>query len=551
MRLNAARIKPYFYKFGLIILGLVPASASLLYLEPPNNVLMAIVVFLTFAGLQAMLYLLGFKISMLDQELLLMLLHMRLVASGKPPTGRIFRAISEFPSIYGGYSKIFRGIYDLGKEWGYSYPKAVSIASERVDNEILKNILQRLSGVLAVGEDVEEFFEREYRTLLSEYENVYTRTMNSARVLLGIYITMLGSLVFLVSTFMVLAFFFGGDVSILYLSYAAVTAGSMLLGLLVFLALRQEPFEYRGNPELMRYRIIKYGGIISLLAGSLGGLLLVLMRGGLDFIGLAAAYALAGVVLLPVGIAARLEESRIRDVDEFFPVFIRSYGSHLATVGNMVKALEPILISNLGVLMTPIRRLYARLKNSVDPRVSWELFAAETGSELARRGITLFMDTMEAGGDVDLAGALISEHHNNMNRLRKLRYQVASTFSSTLFIMHGAAIIILLIMSKLLELFSNVLATLMEELPPEISSIFPFRAMDVSLLPVLNLIFITSIILVNSAVVTRVTPGSKLTFYFYMALYLILSGVSIYVAVKIIDFVIGSITGPQEVITIS
>ncbi|MCE4616642.1 MAG: type II secretion system F family protein [Aeropyrum sp.] len=548
MKGSRAALARYFYRAGLLILGLPIAAAALVTLEPPNNFLSAIVIMLTFLGLQAMLFLIGSRISVLDSEMLYMMLHMRLVASGKPPTGRIFRAVADYPDVYKEYSSIFKSIYDLGREWGYSFPRAVAIAAERVENSVLSNILQRLSGVLAVGEDVEEFLEREYRTLMSEYENVYTRTMNSARVLLGIYVTMLGSLVFLVSTFMVLAFFFGGDTGILLLSYSAVTAGSLLLGLLVFMALKQEPFEYRGKPEIPKYRIIKYGGALSLLAGAAIGSAVIVLKGGLDFMGLAQAYAAAGILMLPLGILARIEESRVRNADEFFPVFIRSYGSHLATVGNMVKALEPLLISNLGVIMGPMKRLYSRLKNSVNTMVAWDLFSAEVGSEMARRGVVMFIDTVEAGGDANLAGALISDHHNDMNRLRKLRYQVASTFSSTLFIMHGAAIVILLIMSKLLELFSQILNQLTVQLPPEIADIFPFRSMDVTILPVLNLVFITTMVVVNSAVVTRVTPGSKLTLYFYLALYLLLSAGSIFVAVKIIDFVIGSIVVPQDVV---
>ncbi|WP_148706448.1 type II secretion system F family protein [Aeropyrum camini] len=546
-RLRATARKA-FYRVGLILLGLPVAGAVAAVMEPPTSYLTAIVIMLTFAGLQAMLYLMASRIHVLDAELLYILLHMRLVASGKPPVGRIFRAIADFPQVYGGYSRLFRSIYDLGKEWGYSFPKAVSIMADSVEGEILRNILQRLSGVLAVGEDVEEFFEREYRTLLAEYENVYTRTMNSARVLLGIYVTMLGSLVFLVSTFMVLAFFFGGDTRILYLSYAAVTVGAVLLGLLVFMSLKQEPFEYRGDPEILKYRLLKAAGGLAMALGAAVGAGIVYLRGGLDFTGLVMAYAAAGLLLLPIGILARMEESKVRNVDEFFPVFIRSYGSHLSTVGNMVKALEPLLISNLGILMGPIKRLYTRLKNSINPSIAWDLFSAETGSEMARRGIIIFTDTVEAGGDPNLAGALISDHHNDMNRLRKLRYQVASTFSSTLFIMHGAAIIILLIMSKLLELFSNILQQLTTQLPPEIASIFPFRSMDVSLLPLLNLVFVTTLVIVNSAVVTRVTPGSKTSFYFYLSLYLLLSAGSIFIAVEIIDFVIGSIVVPQDIV---
>ncbi|MCE4599745.1 MAG: type II secretion system F family protein [Desulfurococcales archaeon] len=477
------------------------------------------------------------RIITVDIDMLYIFLHMRSVATGKPPISSLFKVISEDPRSYPKYYRIFKRVYLLGKEWGYSFSQAVRLIGEKIENLVLRNIFSRMSGVLAVGEDIESFLDIEYRTLTSEYINMYARTINTARVFMGIYVTMMGSLIFVLVTFMLMAFFFGGNVSIIITSYIGVGVTLVFILILLYILVNKEPFEYHGDPELPRYKLLKIAGIASLMLSLAIAGLLALTREP-TFNNIALIMVIVGVILLPIGIIMKRIEGVISNIDEFFPVFIRSFGAHLATIPNMVKALEPLLISQIGKLKKPLLRLYARLSNGVDPQVAWEVFAAESGSELTRRGVKIFIDTVEHGGDIERIGAMISDHHNEMLRLRKQRLQVSKTFESTLYIMHAATIIILVFVTKLMIAFSTILAQLMEESPPGLSEIFPFKALDAPILVNASLILSILLTVLNGMAVTRVSPGHSHSFYYYAAILAIISGVSIAVSSILIDKVL-------------
>jgi Archaeal flagella assembly protein J len=80
----------------------------------------------------------------------------------------------------------------------------------------------------------------------------------------------------------------------------------------------------------------------------------------------------------------------------------------------------------------------------VDPRVAWGLFADESSSEMATRGTHIFIDTVETGGDLGEAGALISDHVNELFGLRASYIQVFKTFEVTLYLMHLIVIVLLM-----------------------------------------------------------------------------------------------------------
>ncbi len=477
------------------------------------------------------------RIIAVDVDMLYIFLHMRSVATGKPPISSLFKVISEDPRSYPRYYRIFKRVYLLGKEWGYSFSHAVRLIGEKIENLVLRNIFSRMSGVLAIGEDIESFLDIEYRTLISEYINMYARTINTARVFMGIYVTMMGSLIFVLVTFMLMAFFFGGNVSIIVSSYAGVGITLVFILILLYILVRKEPFEYHGDPELPRYRMLKIAGIASLSTSLVTAGIMAISRTP-TFNNIAIIMVIVGLILLPIGIIIKRVEGTISNIDEFFPVFIRSFGAHLATIPNMVKALEPLLISQIGKLKKPLMRLYARLSNGVDPQIAWEVFAAESGSELTRRGVKIFIDTVEHGGDIEGIGALISDHHNEMLRLRKQRLQVSKTFESTLYIMHAATIIILVFVTKLMIAFSTILSQLMAEAPTGLSDIFPFKALDAPLLVNASLVLSILLTILNGMAVTRVSPGHSQSFYYYAALLAIISGISIAASSTLIDKVL-------------
>jgi len=543
-------LKLVLYRFGLILAGIPVALVLFFLLSSPLNILLSIIVMVSLIGIQLILYIVKTKLILVDVDLVYTLLHSRLVSSGKPPVSAIFQSIARYEKVYKRYSDIARRIYLLGKEWGYSFPQAIKIVADSIEDKVTRNILYRLSGVLSVGEDPELFFEREYNTLLAEYKSIYTRTIDSARVLLGLYVTMIGSLMFLAATFMILSIFFGSGGNILKMAYGAIELALIVQALLVFMSLKPEPFEYEGEPENRIHKIMRLGGAASLIASLAIGAALALFTGITGYKLISIILLVMGVLTLPWGLYGKIGESVIKEIDEFFPVFIRSYGTHLATIPNMIKALEPLLISNLGPLIKPLKRLYSRLLNSVLPQHAWDLFATDSRSELVHRGTVMFLETIENGGDPGLAGLMISDHHNEMNRLRKVRYEVSSTFSSTLLIMHSAAIMILIIMTELMNLFTGIINNLSTQVPPQFLSLFPFSSFNTSILTTLNIVVIVTLTIANSLVLNRVVPGSKVSLYYYLGLYALVSAATVYGSAFIINVVFSKIVVPTGILPI-
>ena len=546
--LRNIEFRDLFNRFGFIIIGLA-ISAVVFFIAPrPLNIVVTIVLVVSSLGVQLVYYIIKTKLILVDMDLVYTLLHARLIASGKPPVGDIFKSVAANKDVYKGYAEIARRIYLLGKEWGYSFPQAIRIVADGIRDKVTKNILYRLGGVLSVGEDVEQFLDREYNTLLAEYRSIYTRTMDNAKVLLGLYVTMIGSLMFLAATFMILSMFFGSSAGILKAAYIGIELALIVQAVLVYLSVKPELFEYEASTNRLR-RIMKLAGYGAII-GSLALGLLLTLKGLTGYKLITTILLLLGVTTIPIGLAGKLGEGRIKETDEFYPVFIRSYGMHLATIPNMIKSLEPLLASNLGPLIKPLKRLYARLKNSVLPRHAWSLFAEDTGSELVHRGTVMFLDTVEYGGDPGLAGNLISDHHNEINRLRKVRYEISNTFSSTLLIMHSTAISILIVMAELMRLFSNVVNQLSTQVPPQFVSLFPFAAVNMDILTLLNSVIIVTLTIANSAVLYRVVPGSKLSFFYYLGVYSLVSAITVYASAVAINMVFSKVIVPTGILPV-
>ncbi len=546
--LRNIEFRDLFNRFGFLIIGLA-ISAVVFFIAPrPLNIVVTIVLVVSSLGVQLVYYIIKTKLILVDLDLVYTLLHARLIASGKPPVGDIFKSVAANKDVYKGYAEIARRIYLLGKEWGYSFPQAIRIVADGIRDKVAKNVLYRLGGVLSVGEDAEQFLDREYNTLLAEYRSIYTRTMDNAKVLLGLYVTMIGSLMFLAATFMILSMFFGSSTGILKAAYIGIELALIVQAVLVYLSVKPELFEYEASANRLRriMRLAGYGAII----GSLALGLLFTLKGLTGYKLITIILLLLGATTIPIGLTGKLGEDKIKETDEFYPVFIRSYGMHLSTIPDMIKSLEPLLASNLGPLIKPLKRLYARLKNSVLPRHAWNLFAEDTRSELVHRGTVLFLDTMEYGGDPELAGGLISDHHNEINRLRKIRYEISNTFSSTLLIMHSTAISILILMAELMRLFSKVVNQLSTQVPPQFVSLFPFAAVNIDILTLLNSLIIVTLTIANSAVLYRVVPGSKLSFFYYLGVYSLVSAITVYTSAVVISMVFSKVIVPTGILPV-
>lgn len=175
-----------------------------------------------------------------------------------------------------------------------------------------------------------------------------------------------------------------------------------------------------------------------------------------------------------------------------------------------------------------LRRAYARLINYIDPRVVWNYFAGESGSELVRRNIHIFMDTIEQGGNPKIAGELLSDHSNELIRLRRNMLQVFRTFQTTVYLMHATSILLLTFITRLIVVFSSILQTFITSIPPEFANLF-----FIEKLPETEIAFLTAVAalimsLANTIALMAANPGSRYTIFLHGSILMIITGIAYY-----------------------
>ncbi|MEM4140866.1 MAG: hypothetical protein QXG36_07160, partial [Nitrososphaeria archaeon] len=205
------------------ILPLVAAVSSLTVLYILNFEMvfsLTITAFITaFASLPLVYKLLSKNLprTSMNEDLLFTIIQMYAVSTGKPSRNRIL----EIKTIVGDYREfqtILNKFSTLSTNWGYGLVRAIQLLAKNVKNIIFRNFLLRLSEVLRVGEDPENYLELEARMHSRLYEYNYSRSLDFARVLLGLYSSVMSASAFIIITLALLSMFMGGDTILLIFS---------------------------------------------------------------------------------------------------------------------------------------------------------------------------------------------------------------------------------------------------------------------------------------------------------------------------------------------
>ncbi len=514
--------------FILMILASILVYLETIFLPYPFSLIAGVITIIMSAlSMMFVNVIKRFKPIGIDEDLIYILVHMRSVITGNPPHNLLFKIIGDTEYYRKIYRKIFKKAFVLVKHWGYATPEALQIVSKESPNKALEMFLERLSAVIALGSDVSEYLRIEYNTLFSEYRTMMIRRIESLRVILGVYSTLIGAFIFMLANFVLLGLFFGGEIDIIRIGIIGIAGAELALAILLYVTIKRGRFEHDLKVKPRRIYWIKVAAASSIISS-----IIIIALWGRPFLSsLVLAPVLMvfiGATLLPAGILANIHESRIYEIDDFLPVFIRAYGDHLSIVPNMAEALKPILIAELGKLKELLRRAYARLVNYIDPRIVWNYFAGESGSELVRRNIHIFMDTIEYGGNPKIAGELLSDHSNELIRLRRNMLQVFRTFQTTVYLMHATSILLLTFITRLIVVFSKILQTFIVSVPPEFANLFFIVKLPESEIAFLTAAAAMIMTLANTIALMAANPGSRYTVFFHGAILMIITGIAYY-----------------------
>lgn len=463
-----------------------------------------------------------------SDDLVFILIHMKSMMTSNPPLTTLFQKVGETTLYKKKYRELYAKVANLTKNWGYSLPESLKLVSKEAPNRVDEQLFQRFSAIVATGANVKEYLRLEYSTLFSEYKSGYTRMIEALRVVLGVYTTLVGALTFLVATLILLGVIFGGVIELTATVLISVGISLLAMSVLLYVSIRRPLFEYsKSKAPLAKY--IKFLGLTGNIVFTLLILRLIITHNIFDLNATSMHLIYAGAALLPASILIKVYEGRINEYDTFFPAFLRSFGEHLAVVPNQVESLKPLLTAELGKLKKLLTKVYASLLNKIDPRTTWTRFYEESGSEFIARGMKIFTDTFELGGDTGEAGALLSDHVNELYRLRLMYMQVFRVFEITLYVMHLTAVALIIFIGGFMDLFMKVIAYYAITIPPEIVGITGFFTATRE--DVVLMVNITSIILSisNTMALCSVNPGSKYAVHHYLSIILIITGIGIFI----------------------
>ena len=454
--------------------------------------------------------------SVVDEDLVYLVTHMYAIATGKPPRKRLF-LLGGVLGDYGEYSRVLKRIALLAVEWGYGFIRAIRTVLSDVKNEVFRDFLLRLGEVLNMGEDPAKFLEIERRTLLSEYNAFYVRTIESARVLLGVYVSAASSSIFLAVTLALMAFLYPIPSEILVLSHFGVAGLLAILAFIIHRSLPQDRLVHRygqGNPLRSRLKIIVI--VCTLLSAVIG----VICCFGL---GPYLAIALSAFPLILAGLYAKKIENIVKEIDSFYPIFVRSFGIAYSLVGHSPTALRSALRSDYGLLTSLLRRLLARLTLGVNPVIAWRRLVIDTWSELVRRLTNILYDSIDAGADMACVGTVLSDTAYSFLELKKQRKQITKTFEYSLYMVHALLAGIVMAVVKLLNIFDTLLSKFqtigaVEQLP------LMFHPLGLHTVEQILPLFIVLISIINAYAVKVAHGGLWQTMLLPLAVFLLSSG---------------------------
>ncbi|MDC8438415.1 MAG: flagellar assembly protein FlaJ, partial [Candidatus Nitrosotenuis sp.] len=241
------------------------------------------------------------------------------------------------------------------------------------------------------------------------------------------------------------------------------------------------------------------------------------------------------------GMLARKMEQKLKELNHWYPEFIRHFGEIYATIGSVGSTLEAVLRSDFGPLQIHLERFKNRIKHRIEQKLGFELFSRDTGSQIIANGNEVISYAMDNGGDLNLAGNHVADITVKINELRAKRAQTSKTFETIIIVLHALTLAVFGLMNKLTSIFYELVSSVdVSNDTLKLTPINPeFMAMMMPLM-----IVMTSVI---SAMALKVAQGGLYkTVFYHIAMLLVIGSVvmfvmdallSDYLATHVLDFV--------------
>lgn len=516
----------------ILPLLVAPTSFTVCYILNFGNTLsLTIMAFATaFSSLPLVYKILAKRMprTSINEKLLFTIIHMYAVSTGKPSRNRIL----EIKTIVGDYNEFQATLVrfsTLSTNWGYGLVRAIQLLAKNVKNIIFRNFLLRLSEVLRVGEDPESYLELEARMHGRLYEYNYSRGLDFARVLLGLYSSVMSASAFIIITLAILSMFMGGDTVLLIISIIGAVSITIFFGIVIILIMPKDWIMLYGSFRPYYWKKYFLATILSLSAS------ITVFFAIINFIRLEQSYALlfACIPLFIPGVYSIIIEDKIKRVSNVIPVFARGFGMTYSVLQNQQKAIESTLQGELGPLRKFIEILRARISAGIDPKIVWKHICLDTCNKDFIYLTNILTDTMEVNGNTSRVGIFLSDHFTVLNNMRVSRLGIARTFESTIYMLHALLVAISSALMTILNFFSEYYKTMMEMMETSSEAFtaiieFPIRFFEIDVYTVANYLFTSIIVLaIMNAIVLKIVFGGLIeTFWTHIATLLTITSVA-------------------------
>jgi flagellar protein FlaJ len=244
----------------------------------------------------------------------------------------------------------------------------------------------------------------------------------------------------------------------------------------------------------------------------------------------------AGAFLLPLGLISKVDDKKIDKRDSDIAGFLRSLGGIGQAIGaTTTEAMGRLDFRSLGYLREDVTLLYNRLMAGIEPKLCWDRFVGETGSEQVDRSVRIFRDATILGGQPQAVGNSASAFAMQIALLRAKRQLIDSGIMWLTIVMHLVLSVLVVFVYQILLSFSGLLEQVMpggdsgSMITAGLPS-FGLLASDSMALQLLHFMIILVVIVLafaNATAVFATAGGHVFKLSYYLSFTLSISGAAI------------------------
>ncbi len=453
----------------------------------------------------------GSKKSQIDLNMHYYITHMGVLAASNMARKEVIRHLS-LHEAYGYLATETGKIYSLMNDWNLSLSQACRFIAKRTPSTIFADFLDRLAHSAEAGEPFDQFVWTEQKVVMNEFDTMYKKALTDISMTKEIFIAMMTALIFLTSIALIMPIITGMEP--IFLMVASIVTFLGAEGIIVYVMKTKAPKDkiwHTLSIETEAERVIRMSFPVSIIGSTILSIVLLFV-GGLP-VTIMVAIALSPLAI--TGYFAMREEELIKRKDDNFSQFVRALGSTAGARGGIIReSLRNLTYHDFGPLTSDVTDLYKRLETRINKSMSWNYFAANTGSNLIERFASIFAEGIDKGGKPEVVGEIIGDNFMRILSLRKLRYSLAKSLVGEVYGLTGGIAFTMFLTLGIVKMLINIFSG--SEIPAGMTSILALgNFVDLNLLALLLMSMMVGNALLSSLMLRAVDGGSFFNSYIH------------------------------------